>query len=346
MRNQQERSAPGRAKVLIAAAPGDPRAIRLANDLRDMGWDVLLAETPDVATTHAAEAICIAVLRPRYWNAPPIAAMVSADPPYLIPVLAEPMSLPRGPWSFEPIPMNSPQQVAEEVAQAAEDGARALGLRRPSVPRNSAPRPLVPFAAESSGAGSMSRTAMRPQVLQTTGEAPAAAENDNSRTITAVISVILLVIVLIAGYKYALPHFKHFLGQSDATPVPAAMRAYSTAKPGPGCDTNGGVWEPLSDPSLKGSCATDGYTLTKSGNFDVAGEIFFDGRNNVLFPADYSVSVTATILSGDATTAVGLEVHRQTPKGGQILTAQSTGWNFALNDTTGNQVRRLALGFF
>ncbi|MGH7194181.1 MAG: hypothetical protein ACREJM_11735, partial [Candidatus Saccharimonadales bacterium] len=131
-----------------------------------------------------------------------------------------------------------------------------------------------------------------------------------------------------------------------ATPVPTSMRTYVTAKPGPNCDTVGGQWEPLTDATLTGSCASDGYTLTKSGNFDVAGEIFFDGRSHAPFTSSYHVVVTATITGGDAATAVGLEVHRQTPKGGQILTAQSTGWNFALNDPNGDPARRLALGFF
>jgi len=102
----------------------------------------------------------------------------------------------------------------------------------------------------------------------------------------------------------------------------------------------------LNDATLAGSCASNGYTLTKSGNFDVAGEIFFDGRSRTPFTSSYRIAVTAAITGGDAATAVGLEVHRQTPKGGQILTAQSSGWDFALNDTNGNPVRRLALGFF
>jgi hypothetical protein len=49
--------------------------------------------------------------------------------------------------------------------------------------------------------------------------------------------------------------------------------------------------------------------------------------------------------SGDAYAAVGLEVHRQTPRGGQTLSAASNGWLFTLNDTSGTP-HQLALGFF
>lgn len=343
MYGERERSGPRRARVVVAAAPGDPRAVRLVDDLTALGWDVRLAETPDDAEAYGAGAIGVAVLRPRYWNAPPIAALVRSNPPYLIPVLAEPMALPRGPWAYEPIPMNSPSQVLEEVDQALSDGVRSLGMRRPSHPP---PQRIVeadPFEMATARVGASSvpnRTAMR-------GVAIPAEEQKASggqRVLSSIISLIVAAAVIYGAVRYGLPYIKAHMHTTTASTA-TAPQSYTAQLPGPKCDTGPATWEPISDTSLTGTCGSDGFTLRKSGNFSVAGEVFFDGVHNAPFPASYQAQVTATILSGDANAAVGLEVHRQTPRGGQTLSAAATGWLFTLNDTTGTP-HQLALGFF
>lgn len=351
MSYERERSVPPRTRVLVAAAPGDPRAIRLVDDLHEMGWDVQLAETPDVAEDYAAESVCVAVLRPRYWNAPPIAAMVRANPPYLIPVLAEQMPLPRGPWAYEPIPMESPSQVAEEVAQAIEDGMRAVGMRRPSYP----PRNAYPAAGgedfvgmpTSRGAAYKAEAYNRSYpgqggVRVSAAPAAPAKQGGGSRIAGTLISLIVAAGLIFGGIKYGYPYIKKYLHKGTTASAPVA---YTTALPGPNCDTGGGVWEHLGDTSLAGTCEKNGFLLTKSGNFNIAGEVFFDGKASAPFPASYQVQMTATITSGDANAAVGLEVHRQATKGGEILAAANAIWEYDLNDTSGNP-QRLAIGFF
>jgi hypothetical protein len=355
MRYEDERPVPPRrARVLVAAAPGDPRAIRLVDDLQAMGWDVQLAETPDVAEDYAGESICVAVLRPRYWNAPPIAAMVRANPPYLIPVLAEQMPLPRGPWAYEPIPMESPSQVAEEVAQAIEDGVRALGMRRPSYPPRNAypPAQVDEFAGMAtargtaqSAAGIGARSLPGHGAVRVSAPPATPAKKGGSRVAGTIISLIVAAGLIFGGIKYGYPYIKKYLHKSTTASTTSAPVAYATTLPGPNCDTGGGVWEHLGDASLAGTCEKNGFLLKKNSNFGIAGEVFFDGKGGAPFPASYQVQITATIESGDANAAVGLEVHRQTTRGGEILAAANAVWEFDLNDTSGNP-QRLAIGFF
>ena len=360
-----ERPGQPQPQILVASAPGDPRAIRLVDDLLDLGWDVILADTPELAEEFAAGAICIAVLRPRYWNAPPIAATVQSNPPYLIPVLAEPMPLPRGPWSFEPIPMESPRQVVSEVATALEDGFRALSWRRPSrpnaMPHNSYPTNRDPyrsprdsfssrgddFAARSMPSRPSVRVgvASRPSPLD---PLPAKQRSGGGRVAGTLLSLLVIAGLLFGGYKYGLlTSVKKLLGKGGTSTSLVATQpvAYSAATPGPNCDKGGGSWEALNDSSLAGTCQTDGFLLTKNGSFDTAGEIFFDGKNHAPFPTSYQVQLTAAITSGDAHAGVGVEVHRQTPKGGQIFDVQSSQWVFTLDDKNGDPPKQLATGF-
>lgn len=349
MRYEPMRPGPRQPQILVASAPGDPRAIRLVDDLLAMGWQVILADTPELAEELAPSAICIAVLRPRYWNAPPIAATVRANPPYLIPVMAEPMALPRGPWSFEPIPMESPRQVADEVADALEDGFRALSWRRPSRPN---PMPRDAFSArrgDEFGARSMpSRPSLRAAAVSPLAPLPAKKASGSSRTVGGVISLLVIAGLLFGGYKFGLiSDLKKILGKSvSSTPIATQPVSYTTNLPGPNCDKGGGKWEALTDSTLAGMCQSNGFLLTKSGAFDTTGEIFFDGKDLAPFPASYQVQVTATIVAGDANAGVGVELHRQTPQGGQIFDVQSNQWIMTLNDKSGVPARRLALGFF
>jgi hypothetical protein len=370
MRYEQGRAAPRQPQILVAAAPGDPRALRLVDDLQAMGWNIFLAETPEIAEEIAPRAICVVVLRPRYWNAPPIAATVRANPPYLIPVLAEPMPLPRGPWTFEPIPMESPRQVATEVAQALEDGLRALDWRRSSRPNPVVPRDTYPSAGPSSmpyrpdydpfapaaGSGNLaerafptpSRPAARAGVPLTLQPVPAKRRAGAGRVVGPVLSVLVIAGLLFGGYKAGvLNKVKGLLSKGTAATSTATQPiAYSAALPGPGCDKGGGTWEPVHDSSLTLACQTGGTLVTKNSNFDTVGTIYFAGKDLAPFPASYRVQLTASIQSGDASTGVGLEVHGQAHSGGQVLDVQSSGWVLDDYGTDGHLTQRLALGFF
>lgn len=115
-------AATGSPFVLIAAAPDEPRADRLALELEQIGWQVVLARTPAAAARAPQAVACLVVLRAASWNAPAIVATVRARPRLLIPVLAEPMGLPAGPWTEAPIEMRlSPAAIARQIDEVIAD---------------------------------------------------------------------------------------------------------------------------------------------------------------------------------------------------------------------------------
>ena len=371
MRYERERSVPRRPQVLVVSAPGDPRAIRLSDDLQDAGWRVILADTPDIAEDYAESAFCVVVLRARQWNAPAIAAAVRARPVVLIPVLAEPMDLPRGPWTFEPIPMDSPRQVVAEVAEALDDAARAQRGSAGRGPGGSYPprEPVDSFSGARGGVGYQRESRgpidrggttygrgagdpfgrsmpNRPSVrVGATTAPPPAKKSSAGRGIGIAVSLLVLAGLIFGGIKYGYPYVKrHYLtGSPTAVPQPAA---YTANLPGPGCDTGTGknLWQFPANSAYTGACQTAGYTLTQNSNPTQVGEVFFKDR--AAFPRAYQVQVTAT-TQGDANIAVGVDVHHQANSGGGYLFgAYGDGeWHGILEADTIDKIQRLALGF-
>src|SRR5258708_33111208 len=84
----------------------------MVQEMRQAGLRGPYAETISLAVRASEVAACVAVLRPDTWKTPSIATMMRAQPSYLLPVLAEPMELPRGPWTQAPI------SLAEEPGEA------------------------------------------------------------------------------------------------------------------------------------------------------------------------------------------------------------------------------------
>jgi hypothetical protein len=366
---------PRRPRVLIASAPGDPRAVRLADDLQDMGLDVVLADTPEIAEDYLPELngmVCVAVLRARLWNTPAISIVVRAGPPVLIPVLAEQMALPRGPWSFEPIPMETPRQAVQEVAEAVEGAWRTLADRRPSRPR---PDPFAggrepfdrtppdPYGRDASGSfpprsdptgrrmaagGPMVGTRGSLAAPRSQARPPAKKSSGSRPVVISIISVVLVAALIGGAVRYGSSVLRKLGLLKPVVTTATAPLPYSTNLPGPGCDTGGGVWSASSpvDTSVASKCLSTGFQITKNSNFSTAAEYFFNGKNQAPFPASYHVEVKGTITAGDATTSVGLEVHRQNPRGGHLLSVQPQEWNYTLFNTAGEPMKTLGLGFF
>ncbi len=367
MRSERERSVPRRPQVLVVSAPGDPRAARLSDDLQEIGWRVILADTPEMAEDYAESAFCVVVLRARQWNAPSIGATVRARPPVLIPVLAEAMDLPRGPWTYEPIPMESPRQVANEVAEALDDAARAQrsSSRGPGAsypprggdslgnsgyqrePRGPIDR-SAPYSRGGAGGDAFARS-MPNRASVRMGvpppPPPAAKKGGAGRGIGIVVTLLVLAGLVFGGVKYGYPYVKrHFLTTASTAPAPPVP--YTASLPGPGCDTGAGKadWQPLTDSSLTGTCQADSYLLKQSKNFSTAAEVFY--KPQIAFPRSYQVGIKATVVGGDDNVAVGIDVHHQKAGAGQLFAAYKTGtWHAILAGNAGGTAHRLGFGF-
>jgi hypothetical protein len=100
---------PDTRQTLLVAAPDDPLANELVTALRASGINILVANAIALASRADEFAICTIILRPGQWRTTPvITTAMRCNPRYMIPVLAEPMSLPRAAWSTEAVNIKEP----------------------------------------------------------------------------------------------------------------------------------------------------------------------------------------------------------------------------------------------
>jgi hypothetical protein len=106
-----------RRRVLVAVAADDTRAIELVQAMRAQGLTVMIATTVGLASQADDVAVCVVVLHPEVWRATPsIVTAMRRNPRFMIPVLEEPMMLPRAAWATEPFYLtDSPAQSAKAL---------------------------------------------------------------------------------------------------------------------------------------------------------------------------------------------------------------------------------------
>ncbi len=146
----------GQGSVIYVVTPPDlPRTQRLADELMALGWEVEIADTPQKSSRIDGEA-CVVMLTRMGSRDPAILEAFRHRPRVMLPMLAEPMAVPAGPWTSEPIEMRfSIQEVAAMVINAIDmPTGRAPATRRPSRPRPDDGMPPISPA---------SRTPSRPQ---------------------------------------------------------------------------------------------------------------------------------------------------------------------------------------
>jgi hypothetical protein len=104
--------------VLLVAAPQDAQANELVNALRASGLNVILANNDLLASQANEVGACVLVLHPEHWNeTAAITTALQCNPSYMIPLLVEPMELPEGSWTTEPINLKEPiSETAQELA--------------------------------------------------------------------------------------------------------------------------------------------------------------------------------------------------------------------------------------
>jgi hypothetical protein len=105
--------------ILLVALPGDSEVIDLIDELRQLGWSAVHAETPEMVAQAAPATIVVVGLSPSIEDTPIFAAIRHIDPHCLIPVLTEPMPIPDSPWTCSPIQIGMPlSQVARQIVDA------------------------------------------------------------------------------------------------------------------------------------------------------------------------------------------------------------------------------------
>lgn len=336
------------SSILIVSGPQDEQAITLVQALRDAGLHVIFGATVTLAARSAGEAAaCVAVLRPDTWKSQTIATVMRNKPACLIPVLAEPMDIPRGPWTKTAIDLTeNTEQGTQELIKMLQD---YLATRAAPTRAQRKQSTLVPL-------NSVRITRLRPH---------------RRRRIGALITTIVLLLLILGlggllGYRY----YVHQPGSAATTtsttgtnqPVPSNNVFHATV-PGPGCDNSLGEWEKgdryiktvdkkkveVLDKYTTLQCQANGALVTRSGDYGVYSELFFDGLyGQAALAPHYLAQVDATIIGGDAQANVTMDAHLQSNTYGRYgFDVNTLGhWEASVNGPTdGSPISRMAIGF-
>ena len=207
------------AYTLIAAGPGDERAITLLQTIRKAGLRVTYAETVNIAARASDAAACVVVLRPDTWKTPTIATILRTKPDYLLPVLAEPMELPRGPWTQEAI------HLALEPGVAEQEIIQALQTRLATLPQS----PLARYTRETQSRKPRPQAVRKRQRLQ-------------RRTLMTILLLLLILgLGTLLAYRFSTqpPAIAQTTGTPPGTSTFQSRTSYTARTPGAHCDTGG-----------------------------------------------------------------------------------------------------------
>ncbi len=335
--------------VMVAAGPQDEQARALVQALRQAGLSVVFAETANIAARASEAAACVAVLRPDTWKSQAIATVMRARPDCLLPVLAEPMELPRGPWTGPVLSLvDDAGQGEQQLIQALRDYLATRPQPELASPRNTDPVTIDMLLA-------------RKKFRRSRRTGP---------VITAILLLIIVALGGLLGYRYYTSHPGKSVPANALSNVSTAVpqAAYAATVPGPTCDLRGGQWEQgdrymktvdgkkveVLDKYTTVQCQPDGALVTRSGDYGFYSELFFDGPyTSTSISQHYFAQVDATIVAGDAQASLTMDVHIQ--DGG--YTGKSYGRDgFEVNalghweantasPVDGSPVNRLAVGF-
>lgn len=350
----QEQGSPftGRAaSILLAAGPQDEQAQSLVQTLRSAGLRVIFAETVNIAARASEATACVVVLRPDTWKTQTIATVMRAKPDCLIPVLAETMELPRGPWTQAAISLvDAPEQAEQELIQALRDYLAA--------------RPLP----ETGGQGSSGQF-----TLSDINRLTRRRRRSARPLITTILVLLIFGLGGLLGYRYYTGQpgksaaATNQPGKSTTTPVNLPTSAphvtYSATTPGPDCDRGIGQWDKgehyiktvdnkkveVFDKYTTLQCQSDGMLVTRSGDYDVYSELFFEGPGvEGSIARHYFAQVDATITAGDAQASLAMDAHIQGNNYGRYNFDINTlgHWEASIGSTVdGSSINRLAIGF-
>ncbi|MGH2508176.1 MAG: hypothetical protein ACRDHZ_12340, partial [Ktedonobacteraceae bacterium] len=273
------------------------------------------------------------------WKTQVIATVMRAKPACLIPVLAEPMELPDGPWTHKAVNIGGElETTTQELVQILRNylATRPTPIQHPNSATLTVGTPLK-FKKH--------RRPIKVRPLFST-------------------LLILLIVGLgaVLSYRYtAHPATGQGVNPNLSIPTTVTHLAYSAKAPGQGCDTGDGQWNvsakykkdkntEVIDKYTALQCQPDGALLTRSGDYATYSELFFNGpSSSTTLTPHYLVQVDATVTSGDAHTQFVMDTHiHDNGYGRYSFNVNTLGhWEATTNSTDGvSFLNRLAIGFF
>jgi len=336
------------AAIMVAAGAQDERAIALVQAMRQAGLRVTFAETVNIAVRASEVAACVVVLRPDTWKTQAIATVMRTKPDCLIPVLAETMELPRGPWTHPAIqladdPVEGQQQVIQVLYAYLETHKRQA---------RTAPSKSADLVTINQLLHTRKRRQRRPIGV--------------GSLITTFLLIVIVGLGGLLGYRYYTSgpsRANATAGTPGTISGTAPLATYNAATPGQYCDGGGGSWSlddryvktvnkqkaEITDKYTTQQCQSRGALLTRSDDYNFYSEIFFYGINAYSHLAQhYTAQVDATIAAGDTHADIDMEVHDQDQGYGRYRFDVNTlgHWEANITSTTdGFPLKRLAIGF-
>jgi hypothetical protein len=317
-------------QILLAASPNDTSISELIiAALRASGASVLVADTITLASQADEFAICIILLHPGQWRITPvITTAMRSNPRYMIPVLAEPMSLPAGAWSTEALLLKEP--LSETVHELELLINKQLLIAARDTRKDQKPQTKNDFH--------------QPKASPTlrTINYKKARRRLNSISKYALIGFIL---ILLAGlWYYALGNHSTSV-QAVNTQLTGSNRAISAfsqsdtvSVPGAGCNTNNSNWWQLGayyktlgtptvtagktpketptphiviDSATVAICQQHGLYLQHTNHYDAFSEVFFRDDAQQALPQHFSTQIMANALNPSSAATFVLGVRNQ-----------------------------------
>jgi len=309
-------------RVIVVSPPELPRAQRLADELYEHGWDVVLADDAAQASRAADFQACLVVLTRDEWRDPAIVAAIRSRPAMLIPVLAEAMQLPQGPWTSAPVEMRlAPAELVRRIEDIIQGDApiprRSSGVNPVSRPRDSYPpsSPASSLGSRSFPDGTMRGTAYSAMAPNSTIKQKTRKKASSSTQAARVIFSLLVIAAVLVGARYVQQHPSvlsrlpklPFLSQGSTTST-ISNAPYLAVAPGADCDKGGAKWVNSANTSFAFACQPDGLLLTQSGNYATAAGTYFLGSSSTL-ATTYRMQVNAKFQSTEPSNTIVLLFH-------------------------------------
>lgn len=352
---------PDPRQVLLVAAPNDTQASALLMGLRASGINILLANTIALASRADEFAACIILLRPGQWRTTSaISTAMRCNPRSLIPVLAEPMSLPSASWSTEAI--NVKEALSETVHEL-----EVIINNQIHIASKNAYTDQKRQKASKIWRFTTYKTRMRIGAME--------------KYVPIVLLLVLLSGFLFYQVTHKTPASQLMNTPSGGNPIPpsALGQNYTVNVPG-GCNATDKDWwvvgthfttletppdtntspkeTPTShvviDPSTVKTCQQDGLYVQHNDHYDVFANVFFLGNGNETLPQHFSTQITATALNPSNTATFMLGVRQQPNNGSDdhgygnysLFIGVNGSWQTVrVNDATGQAEEPFSSGF-
>ncbi|GCE28969.1 hypothetical protein KDA_44530 [Dictyobacter alpinus] len=352
-----------RRRILVAAAPDDLQAIALVKTMRSLGLTVMMAATVGLAAQADEVAACVVILHPDKWRGtPPIITAMRQNPRYMIPVLEEPMILPRARWATEPFYLTeAPLETAKAlVALIRQHLQNVLEQEQAIIRQQDQLHPWLRYTDPCVPVIQPPKKPVRTMLHYLLLSWPLA---------------FVLCVSFLAYYFFQLNATINTQAVNTTTMVTTTWRDHPYLAPVPGaqCDPGGADWvipdATTSESSVVGratptphlkqdnstisTCQQDGVLLTRRDHYDAFASMVFASKGLPL-PQHYTTQITATPINTSPAAVFKLGIRDQassdlsrTGYGNEVLQLGVNGaWELVRYSAGTNTVeKRYARGF-